>query len=57
VAGVHRAGSKAALSAPQPPGGVGQRLRDVTGVEIGDGTVQVSRLVIARNLPGREFAR
>jgi alkylation response protein AidB-like acyl-CoA dehydrogenase len=35
----------------------GQRLRDVTGLQIGHGTVQVSRLVIARNLPGRECAR
>lgn len=35
---------------------VGQRLRDVIGLEIGDGTAQVSKLVIARNLLGREFA-
>jgi cyclohexanecarboxyl-CoA dehydrogenase len=35
---------------------VGQRLRDVIGLEIGDGTAQVSSLVIARHLLGREFA-
>lgn len=35
---------------------LGQRLRDVIGLEIGDGTAQVSKLVIARNLLGREFA-
>lgn len=35
---------------------VGQRLRDVIGLEIGDGTEQVSKLVIARGLLGREFA-
>lgn len=35
---------------------VGQRLRDVIGLEIGDGTEQVSKLVIARDLLGREFA-
>lgn len=35
---------------------VGQRLRDVIGLEIGDGTAQVSKLVIARTLLGREFA-
>jgi cyclohexanecarboxyl-CoA dehydrogenase len=35
---------------------VGQRLRDVIGLEIGDGTAQVSKLVIARHLLGREFA-
>lgn len=33
-----------------------QRLRDVIGLEIGDGTAQASQLVIARNLLGREFA-
>lgn len=32
---------------------IGQRLRDVIGLEIGDGTAQVSKLVIARNLLGR----
>lgn len=35
---------------------VGQRLRDVIGLEIGDGTAQVSKLVISRNLLGRNFA-
>lgn len=35
---------------------VGQRLRDVIGLEIGDGTAQVSKLVIARGLLGRDFA-
>ena len=35
---------------------VGQRLRDVIGLEIGDGTAQVSKLVIARNLLGRDYA-
>ncbi len=32
-----------------------QRLRDVIGLEIGDGTAQVSKLVIARELLGKEF--
>jgi cyclohexanecarboxyl-CoA dehydrogenase len=35
---------------------VGQRLRDVIGLEIGDGTAQVSKLVISRNLLGRSYA-
>ena len=35
---------------------VGQRLRDVIGLEIGDGTEQVSKLVISRDLLGRAFA-
>ncbi|WP_018180796.1 acyl-CoA dehydrogenase family protein [Jongsikchunia kroppenstedtii] len=35
---------------------VGQRLRDVIGLEIGDGTAQVSKLVIARNILGRAYA-
>lgn len=35
---------------------IGQRLRDVIGLEIGDGTAQVSKLVIARSLLGRQFA-
>jgi cyclohexanecarboxyl-CoA dehydrogenase len=35
---------------------VGQRLRDVIGLEIGDGTAQVSKLVISRHLLGRGFA-
>ena len=30
-----------------------QRLRDVIGLEIGDGTAQVSKIVIARELFGR----
>lgn len=35
---------------------VGQRLRDVIGLEIGDGTAQVSQLVISRHLLGRAYA-
>ena len=35
---------------------LGQRMRDVIGLEIGDGTAQVSKLVITRNLLGREYA-
>jgi cyclohexanecarboxyl-CoA dehydrogenase len=35
---------------------LGQRLRDVIGLEIGDGTSQASRLVIARDLLGRRYA-
>lgn len=35
---------------------LGQRLRDVIGLEIGDGTAQASKLVIARELLGRTFA-
>ena len=35
---------------------LGQRLRDVMGLEIGDGTAQASKLVIARNLLGRAYA-
>ena len=35
---------------------LGQRLRDVIGLEIGDGTAQVSKLVISRHLLGRAFA-
>ncbi len=35
---------------------IGQRLRDVIGLEIGDGTAQVSKLVISRQLLGRDFA-
>ncbi|WP_231751105.1 acyl-CoA dehydrogenase family protein [Mycobacterium sp. NAZ190054] len=35
---------------------VGQRLRDVIGLQIGDGTAQVSKLVIARNMLGRKYA-
>ncbi|MBW1818190.1 MAG: acyl-CoA dehydrogenase family protein [Deltaproteobacteria bacterium] len=32
-----------------------QRLRDVLGWEIGDGTAQIQKLIIARELIGREF--
>jgi len=32
-----------------------QRLRDVIGLEIGDGTAQISKIVVARELFGREF--
>ena len=32
-----------------------QRLRDVMGMEIGDGTAQIQKLVIARGLFGKEF--
>ncbi len=32
-----------------------QRLRDVMGLEIGDGTAQISKIVVARELMGREF--
>ncbi len=35
---------------------LGQRLRDVIGLEIGDGTAQISSLVIARHLLGRAYA-
>jgi cyclohexanecarboxyl-CoA dehydrogenase len=35
---------------------LGQRLRDVMGLEIGDGTAQVAKLVVARLLLGREYA-
>ncbi|HLI39983.1 MAG TPA: acyl-CoA dehydrogenase family protein [Streptosporangiaceae bacterium] len=34
----------------------GQRLRDVIGLEIGDGTAQIAKLVVARKLLGRAFA-
>jgi cyclohexanecarboxyl-CoA dehydrogenase len=34
----------------------GQRLRDVIGLEIGDGTAQIAKLVAARSLLGREYA-
>lgn len=33
-----------------------QRLRDVIGLEIGDGTAQIAKLVAARHLLGRAFA-
>jgi cyclohexanecarboxyl-CoA dehydrogenase len=32
-----------------------QRLRDVIGLEIGDGTAQIQKIVVARELMGREF--
>jgi len=35
---------------------IGQRLRDVIGLEIGNGTAQVSKLVISRGLLGRAYA-
>lgn len=35
---------------------VGQRLRDVIGLEIGDGTAQVAKLIISRQLLGRSCA-
>jgi cyclohexanecarboxyl-CoA dehydrogenase len=35
---------------------LGQRLRDVIGLEVGDGTAQVSQLVISRGLLGRTYA-
>jgi cyclohexanecarboxyl-CoA dehydrogenase len=34
----------------------GQRLRDVIGLEIGDGTPEIMKGVIAREIFGREFA-
>lgn len=42
-----------AYSADSP---IRQRLRDVIGLEIGDGTAQASKLVIARHLLGRAYA-
>jgi cyclohexanecarboxyl-CoA dehydrogenase len=33
-----------------------QRLRDLIGLEIGDGTSQIAKLVLARELLGRQFA-
>jgi cyclohexanecarboxyl-CoA dehydrogenase len=33
-----------------------QRMRDIMGMEIGDGTAQVSKLVVARQLLGRVAA-
>lgn len=32
-----------------------QRLRDVIGLEIGDGTAQTQKIVIARELLGKEY--
>lgn len=34
----------------------GQRLRDIIGLEIGDGTAQIAKLVVARELLGRDYA-
>ncbi len=34
----------------------GQRMRDIIGLEIGDGTAQIAKLVVARQLLGREAA-
>ena len=34
---------------------VGQRLRDVIGLEIGDGTAEVMKIIIAREIIGREY--
>ncbi|MBI2320656.1 MAG: acyl-CoA dehydrogenase family protein [Chloroflexi bacterium] len=33
----------------------GQRLRDVIGLEIGDGTAEVSKIIIVREMLGRQF--
>ena len=35
---------------------LGQRIRDLIGLELGDGTANVAKLVLARELLGREFA-
>jgi cyclohexanecarboxyl-CoA dehydrogenase len=35
---------------------LGQRLRDIIGLEIGDGTAQIAKLVAARQLLGRASA-
>ena len=32
-----------------------QMMRDVSGMEIGDGTPQIQKLVVARELIGRDF--
>lgn len=34
---------------------VEQRLRDVIGLQIGDGTAQVQKIIITREVFGREF--
>lgn len=34
----------------------GQRMRDVLGLQIGDGTAQIAKLVVARHLLGRSYA-
>ena len=33
-----------------------KRLRDLLGMQIGDGTAQIMKLIIARSSAGREFA-
>ena len=33
-----------------------QRLRDVLGLQIGDGTAQIMKMIIARNIAGRAYA-
>jgi cyclohexanecarboxyl-CoA dehydrogenase len=35
---------------------LGQRIRDIIGLELGDGTANITKLVVARHLLGREFA-
>jgi cyclohexanecarboxyl-CoA dehydrogenase len=35
---------------------IAQRLRDVVGLEIGDGTAQIASLVVARKLLGKKYA-
>lgn len=34
----------------------GQRIRDLIGLEMGDGTAQIAKLVVARELLGRQYA-
>jgi hypothetical protein len=34
----------------------GQRIRDLIGLEIGDGTAQIAKLVLAREMLGRAYA-
>lgn len=35
---------------------LGQRVRDLIGLELGDGTAQITKIVVARELLGRQFA-
>ena len=35
---------------------LGQRVRDIIGLELGDGTSQITKIVVARHLLGREYA-
>lgn len=35
---------------------LGQRMRDIIGLELGDGTAQIAKVVVARHLLGRQFA-